>query len=1102
MKFIPSNFGFWEKRILNFSPPPKKPKQTPPQAPGDPLDQILGTLEGEIDGPKAIAAVQQTRAAVNSKQSLAMDELMNQLKDAAQLAFDYLTKQEGKMPIEALDEVNKDMAQFHVEFTDTDGDGNIEAGRSTPATQGDMLMQKGKDALDVFSNPNATPMDMAKAAATLIQVAREFWERLMNGTLDETYETKNSKTSREKREAAKELRKQVKLKGAAQHKKDLNKRKSDIPKDIAKIDADIALKKAPLATAKAQLNAEQAVPADKRNTAQIGTLQAQIDTLEIEMKDLQKKKEDLESEDRKIDMQLTQLDYLQKNAKKIEQDVQKQVRDIALQFKVLGADVGNVFTGVTATMDPNTLEITLAKGAQTFNEVLKEALVKINGKLGPKNQIKVDETIAMSGVNAAGVLEDLGKLVALPTQIKSINAEFRKALAKQAGEDIKVSTDADVIKLKEFLTDKVLTEEKWIPGPDGDNDYIFDGGVVYKQDNKTGECQELDLDGANTKFVPKANQFYSKSEHGLKTIPDAGTAEQQARGHMYNPKNKEWEDKTTAQTLQNALDKNELPAGTNIKDSLTALVSGNKPKADWNDNSVAGEPDVYWDGGTNVYLQNKTSGSVQRIKIEDYINADAGNLTLDAAIANKYVNGAGQLVDMPSIATHEYDQKSKTMKLMEGGDLNLALNNMGLGAPEVALAEAAIADKTGDWVDGKMSLPPPSDDGEGVRVGDMIYLQSKANPGQVVVIDLIKNVQAPEAGKIYPGSGTGLVTVKEPNFNKRERGYTYENHEYTKKSNTEMMKVIADAGSFVPPVLNDAIKKLVGNPGWQEAGGGPPKIEVRMVGDKLYQQDQTGQNLKEFQFDNYIDTGATGAANWDPDAKYMNEAGKKDTIPDPRTHEWNPDIRDYALDKTEMDTFIDSLVLGAQTKEKAKKAIGDPDKWKNDGAGKDIICHGDKVYIQSDVDPVAVLVIDLKKVSHATENGEYFSGVEMDVVDVPKKGLRTDEGYDDSNHNWPQIEDPDVREENRKKAGEEVMDNIDDPYLAKKSGKKYKIVDKGTPADVLVTVRFNTHDLEWEYVEKGQVGMTPASDSGRSALVDVVDALSAIQDGLIEANEK
>ncbi|HCX21380.1 MAG TPA: hypothetical protein DHN29_05665, partial [Cytophagales bacterium] len=215
MKFIPSNFGFWEKRILNFSPPPKKPKQTPPQAPGDPLDQILGTLEGEIDGPKAIAAVQQTRAAVNSKQSLAMDELMNQLKDAAQLAFDYLTKQEGKMPIEALDEVNKDMAQFHVEFTDTDGDGNIEAGRSTPATQGDMLMQKGKDALDVFSNPNATPMDMAKAAATLIQVAREFWERLMNGTLDETYETKNSKTSREKREAAKELRKQVKLKGAA-----------------------------------------------------------------------------------------------------------------------------------------------------------------------------------------------------------------------------------------------------------------------------------------------------------------------------------------------------------------------------------------------------------------------------------------------------------------------------------------------------------------------------------------------------------------------------------------------------------------------------------------------------------------------------------------------------------------------------------------------------------------------------------------------------------------------------------------------------------------------------------------------------------------------
>ena len=282
--------------------------------------------------------------------------------------------------------------------------------------------------------------------------------------------------------------------------------------------------------------------------------------------------------------------------------------------------------------------------------------------------------------------------------------------------------------------------------------YIFDGKNVYSQSvDGTGlyilNLNTLAENGTVTYYLVEngATKYFNGTE--IKDAPEGGDADKLKRGYKYE--NHEWKQKEKTEVIDYQLKKNTFTDTDRQKAAEDAASSPNTWKS-------SGTLEAFFDG-TSLYFQDTHGTAATKFNIEKYLADDDGAGNFIEALAGKYINGSGAEVPLPSDKTHIWDHETHEWKF----DTNHAIGNL---APASALEKEGLKAHAANegWTD-NTKFPG----WEGIKVGDMIYVQASANPDAVWVADLQKGTYLETKGKYFDGR-TNTVTKVPPMLNRTE----------------------------------------------------------------------------------------------------------------------------------------------------------------------------------------------------------------------------------------------------------------------------------------------------------------------------------------------
>lgn len=413
-------------------------------------------------------------------------------------------------------------------------------------------------------------------------------------------------------------------------------------------------------------------------------------------------------------------------------------------------------------------------------------------------------------------------------------------------------------------------------------------------------------------------------------------------------------------------------------------------------------------------------------------------------------------------------------------------NNSGTSIDAEKISEALST--SGVWVDLDVNTELYYD-------GDQkLVLQNKADPTAVQMLDLNSygdtgSAQLKEETNTY-FNGTEVVKFADADvFNgdladagKRERGYKYENHEWQKKSEAEILQHAFDN---LGTVAGDTDEHALQNPkNWQSK---PPNSSYYWNGNNLYRQSADGTSTEVWDPDAYVQSGLDKWKIVDTGSSYVNGSGQIVQRPDPTMNRYNPTEYTWELDA---DKSIDTHVQDRAWQD-AYKEVAASDTWVDVQVGnnpsQEGIRVGDVIYTQQKASPEKVHEYNLKTGKHKDHTKKYCNGT--DVVNLPEKTVRGP--FDNATHTWAEYtpEQARNRTEHRKKAGIAALEESGLQFS--KNGTVYEVTLPGDQDRM--KVRFIESANEWQYSSR-DLPWVSASDGLTQVMKDEWDSFTGSDD--------
>lgn len=287
----------------------------------------------------------------------------------------------------------------------------------------------------------------------------------------------------------------------------------------------------------------------------------------------------------------------------------------------------------------------------------------------------------------------------------------------------------------------------------------------------------------------------------------------------------QWVERTRTELFQHTIDAGYDRPGPDHE----AFATPNE----WANATAAGEDDFYFDG-TDFYLQLQNGTRLNKLDFENYV--DGGSMRW-SHVEGKYLNGAGELVDLPSEDTHEWNDEDHIWELDIEKSIEFAME-------DVWEEDYKVVAETEGWLN---SLPDHPE-WEGIRLGVMVYTQRSDAPDTLYSVNLDTGEWEKQKGFYLNGS---KKVVQAPKPSRRgsydEDARTWE--EISQEASEERTEQRIEHGA----------DKIAMAPGGLTAEASPDKKDYKITG-------KTGPNDadKHVMFHlHYSDTRAEWMWKWD-----------------------------------------------------------------------------------------------------------------------------------------------------------------------------------------------------------------------------------------------
>tara|TARA_Y100000310_G_C20681335_1_gene816127 strand:+ start:388 stop:3432 length:3045 start_codon:yes stop_codon:yes gene_type:complete len=722
------NFSFSERRLLHFSPP-----VNPQQGKGPELQEVLTDLEKGMDAPQAKQLVADLIATANTDEEKAKDDLKATVEKAATLEFDHLVAT-GKSPEEALAEVQKDFGMFRLDFSINATTKKLEmkasaetANHPEPTTHEERIMYGIEDAMATFSNPKATMGQQIAAVFKIFALAKDFLKRAMNGTLGDSYESPNSKRTREQKEAAKrrnEIRQDIRNElrsgttpAALQLKKEgeLTNTKNNIQKKKGEITTkNLELKQQQEALAKVPAGTDAATNATA--TAQRNAIQANITNIQKDISTLQTALDALIKEEADLNVYIKEITNIGNEQRELPEKIKSMLKQLGKALselpeeKVPGSNaLGALLQNANATPEPGMKIKVVDSAGNPINGPIQAILKK-----PPLDKDVSDDDMGMDAggnvINSdkfaefmtSGLLDEIN--ISADELQEVVRGEIKnKVEGKDAdGKDI---TGAVLLPNKDKILSTLDKPNTWVEvelaGPPAVKGGItFVDGEVWFQSEDGQTAKRLNTSKKDAEWDAQPNTYFTGTE--AKPIPNNAKPDKRDRLYEYESKNgrNNWRKLSMSEIVANNTLTITEDAGNPIDAAtLTEALKG----PGWTEYTAFPNYEFYYDGNDTFIMQTKDKPT----EVE-YFDLDAfGDDPVNTQMQDKpdhYFNGTDIVKipeDVPVAGKRDRGNKFEDHKWIEKSKKEIvehALANPPAGAPDPK--EVAAVGNPNAWKDG------------------------------------------------------------------------------------------------------------------------------------------------------------------------------------------------------------------------------------------------------------------------------------------------------------------------------------------------------------------------------------------------------------------